>query len=855
MKTGYRRISLGGIILILLMCLCYNVKAQQVVTIKGTLRDSLSQMPLQNASVVLKSAKKGTITDSNGNFQFILPITGKEVVEFSLVGYKTYTQPITIGTDSVIVLNISLVSSANQISNVTVTNKRKKYSNKNNPAVELIRKVIEHKDENRMTAHNFASYKQYERLQVLIDNSENKLMKNKILRKFEFFWKNVDTTKIEGKALVPLYMEETLTENYYRKEPEKSRTDVIAHKKVDYGEFIDTRGVSSYLNRLYEPIDIYENTISLFTTQFISPIANTSPSFYFFYIRDTTDVGTHKEVRMYFTPRNTADFLFRGTLFINLNNYAVTRVHMFVSNNINLNFIRDVQIDLKFKPSNDNRYFLSESDIVANFGLFKKEGNLYGERLFTIENFSTDSIPDYVLSQPSIKPQIGEEYKFEKSDTFWTNNRPDSLSKAEAQVYGYIDSLKNMKSFKRLMNIATLLLAGYTQAGPVEIGPANAFYSFNPVEGFRLRFGGRSTTKLSKRYYFETYGAYGFKDEKFKYFGSFTYSLNNKSVYGFPKHYVRASFQHDTKIPGQELQFVQEDNFLLSFKRGNNDKWLYNDIFRFEYLRELESHLSYTLGLKYWRQKPAGTIEYLKPINNVFFPLEHLTTTELNFTLRWAPNEQFYMGKLYRVPIYNKYPIFTLRYNKGIDGFLGGKYNYDNLSLNIFKRFYVAPFGYSDVNFDAGYVFGKLPFPLLTIHRANQTYSYQLTSYNLMNFLEFVSDHFVSVNIDHYFNGFFLNKIPLVKKLKLREVISAKVLYGGMRDENNPYKNPEQMRFPTTDGVTTTFILDNDPYVEGSVGLANIFKIIRVDLVKRFTYLNHPDVAEWGVRARVKFDF
>jgi hypothetical protein len=167
----------------------------------------------------------------------------------------------------------------------------------------------------------------------------------------------------------------------------------------------------------------------------------------------------------------------------------------------------------------------------------------------------------------------------------------------------------------------------------------------------------------------------------------------------------------------------------------------------------------------------------------------------------------------------------------------------------------VAPFGYSDVNFDAGYVFGKLPFPLLTIHRANQTYSYQLTSYNLMNFLEFVSDHFVSVNIDHYFNGFFLNKIPLVKKLKLREVISAKVLYGGMRDENNPYKNPEQMRFPTTDGVTTTFILDNDPYVEGSVGLANIFKIIRVDLVKRFTYLNHPDVAEWGVRARVKFDF
>ncbi|MBC8032970.1 MAG: carboxypeptidase-like regulatory domain-containing protein, partial [Chitinophagaceae bacterium] len=457
---------------------------------------------------------------------------------------------------------------------------------------------------------------------------------------------------------------------------------------------------------------------------------------------------------------------------------------------------------------------------------------------------------DAVVTVPEPATEAG-------ADSFWVQKRTEPLTSVEQKVYENIDSLQNMRSFKRFMNMATLLLAGYSSFGPWELGPVNAFYSFNPIEGFRLRVGGRTTPKFNKNIYFENYVAYGFKDEKWKYYFAGTYSFNQKSIYSFPLNYVRASYQRDTKIPGQELQFVTEDNFLLSFKRGNNDKWLYNDIARLEYVHEFGKNMSYTFGYKYWKQSPAGSISYAKEVGGVLNPVQDVTTSELSAEFRWAPNEQFYQGKVYRIPFFNKYPIFRFRYIAGIKGLTGGQYNYSNISINIFKRFYLSQLGYADTWVEGGYLTGKVPFPLLTIHRANQTYAYQMNSYNLMNFMEFVSDRYASFNIDYALNGFVFNKIPLLKKLKLREAVSFKIMYGALRDENRPSKNPKDaFKFPTNDlGQTTTFVPDAEPYMEASVGVANIFKLFRVDLVKRLSYLNNPDVAKWGIRTRVRFDF
>lgn len=297
---------------------------------------------------------------------------------------------------------------------------------------------------------------------------------------------------------------------------------------------------------------------------------------------------------------------------------------------------------------------------------------------------------------------------------------------------------------------------------------------------------------------------------------------------------------------------------MLSFKRGKNDKYLYNDFFRFDYVHELKDHFSFSAGLKYWNQDPAGGISYsyYAPSTNQLTFIHNLTTTEITGEIRWAPHEEFYQTKIYRIPIINKYPIFTLDMAAGVKGLLNGDYNYQRLNLRIEKRVYASQFGYADIVTEGGYIFGKLPYPLQTIHRANQTYAYQLYSYNLMNFLEFVSDHYASFNMDYFFNGFFFNRVPLFRRLKLREVISFKALYGGVRDENNPNLHKDQIQYlKDANGVSETYNLGGKPYLEGSVGVANILKFFRVDLVRRFNYLDHPDVAKWGIRARFKFDF
>ncbi len=851
MKTKSGVVKWGFLALFILAGFVQSM-AQTVV--KGKIVDAFSKEPLQYVSVVFKGGR-GTVTDSLGQYTLRSSGNSISVILVSYVGYKTIQRDIIVGKEQTI--DLELETDPKAVYNVTVsTNKRAKYRNKNNPAVDLIKRVIDNKPLNRPEKYEYVEYDQYEKLEVSLSSVPEKLANNRMLRKYQFLFENVDSTKLQGKTLLPVYLEEKLAQKYYRKNPEKTKTIVRGEKRVNYGEYIDNDGVSSYLNRLIMDVDIYDNNIPLFTYQFLSPIADLAPTFYMYYIRDTiTDETGNKLIKMYFTPRNTNDLLFRGNMYITLDgNYAVQKLDMFLSRNVNLNFVRELRVDLDFEKNPDGRYHLSKSNVMAEAAVTKgSSGGFFGERTVSFKNYKiNEAKPDSIYDGPAT-------VKLEKvdklPDTFWEKNRHDTLTATESKVYSNIDSLEKMPSFRRTLALATFLLAGYTSFGPFEMGPAAAFYGFNPVEGFKLRLGGRTTPKLSKRIYFETYGAYGFKDQRWKYFLSTTYSLNNKSIYTFPLKFIRASYQHDTKIPGQELQFVQEDNFFLSFKRGLNDKWIYNDIFKLEYVHEFQNRLSYTLGFRNWRHTPAGSIVYNKFNNGVLESVPSINTSEISAQIRWAPKEQFYQGKVYRIPIINKYPIFTLRYTAGVKGLFNSEYNYQNINLRVEKRVFLSQLGYSDVVLESGYTFGSAPYPLLTIHRANQTYAYQLNSYNLMNFQEFVSDQFAALSIDHHFNGLIFNRIPLLKKLKLRELLTMKVIYGGIRDENNPDKNPDLIKFPVLNGQTTTFSLNRKPYIEGSVGIGNIFKIFRVDLVRRFNYKENPNISTWGVRARFKFDF
>ena len=838
------------IVLVLLAGLVWHTVAAQTRLIRGTVLDSASHQPVANASVTLPNGRRGVLTDAKGNFSYPADKPALKLA-VSAMGFASVT--VTVGEHRAEPLIIYLPKTFELLQDVVVRRKLK-YHNKNNPAVELIRKVIANKAMNGPGADDYDAYRQYEKTRVLLDRIPRLLVDNLLIKKYRFIFENKDTTVIPGKPLVPIYIEEVSSEKYYRKHPKADKKMVLGHKSVDYGEFLDMKGISAVINRLYEDINIYDNTIDAFTMQFMSPVADIAPTFYMYFIRDTVVEDGVKLIHLDFQPRNPEDLLFRGTLYITLDgNYAIRKADLGVAKHVNLNYVREFKVSQDFEKGPGDHYHLRSSDMIALFSVLPRSVGVVGERVVKVDGFSDAPVADSLFRGPAIDSSLNVE---KKPDSFWRQGRPAPLTKMEATIYANTDSLVHMKSYHRLMDYATAFTAGYKSAGPLDVGPIGSFYTFDPPEGQRLKLGARTTPRLNTRYYGESYVAYGTKDNRWKYFGSATYAFNNKSIYTFPLHYLQVSYMNDARALGQENAFAVANNFFTSFSHGDNSKWLYSHLARVSYIQEFSSHFSYTLGMKYWQQAPTDSLHYIyKNMADQPDTVRRLTTGEISASIRWAPHETFIQNKAGRSDVVNRYPIITLQYAKGIRGLFGGQFNYDALHLNIYKRVYISPIGFSDVTLDAGWLGGNLPFPLLVIHPGNPSYFYTENAYNLMNIGEFVSDHYAGLNIDHFFNGFFFNKIPGLKRLRLREVIAGKILYGGLRDENNPAVNPNQMKFPLTNGLLSTYSLGSKPYVEASVGIYNIFTFFRLDLVKRFTYLDHPNISSFGLRISSNFNF
>ena len=828
----------------------YSQTSEKTV-IEGIVVDAKTGLPIAGVSVSFQRTTVGTITDNIGKYSIETKVQADKIA-FSFLGYQTETRSISEG--KVQTINISLKLSSISLDEVIVKPGKSAYKNKNNPAVDLIQKVINNKDLNNKKSFDYLEFKQYDKIQFALSNIPEKFKESKLFGKFRFVFDNIDTTKRIGKSILPLFIKETLSDHFYRKNPEATKEIIRAQKTVNLDEYLDNKGVSANLNYLYQHINIYDNEILFLTNTFVSPIANNAPIFYKYYIVDTLAFDKIKCVRLFFEPRNKTDFLFHGHLYITLDSsYAVCKIDIGINKKMNIDWVKDISIVQDFSKFGMKSWLLSKDEISIDFGIMKNLLGLYGQR--------TISYKDYKINEPIDKKVFAGPAEVEKLDRsadssgFWEANRYVPLSKSENGVYLTIDSIKKIPAFNRGMNIITLLTTGYLNLGKTEIGPDESFYSFNPVEGSRFRFGGRTTAALSKRITYEGYVAYGLNDRIFKYNAGITYSLTPRTIYQFPVKSIKLSYQNDLKIPGQELQFTQGDNLFLSLKRGVNDKFLLNNTIRAEYLNEFDNHFSYMLGCSITRQSTEGNLHFTYNDSTLLANyIPAITISELYVNLRYAPNEKFYQGKLYRDPLPGKYPVIQLRIAGGLKS-INNDYNYLRLQFDISRRYYLSVLGYTDVSFEAGKVIGKVPFPLLFIHNANQTYSYQKDSYNLMNFLEFVSDQYVSLNIDHSFNGFFFNKIPLLKKLKLREVVSCKVLYGGITRNNNPDYQSTLFKFPSDiNGMPLTYSFGNQPYIEASFGVTNIFKIFRVDLIKRFTYLNHPNISGLGVRVQFRFD-
>lgn len=846
----------------LFLFLNFSLSAQNSTSARGVVIDAQSGESLPFATVQFVGKNMGGTTDLEGRFS--VQVEGPATqLKISFMGYQTQTIDLKAGQANNN-LSVRLEEATNTLKEVVVRNE--KYRNKNNPAVELIREVIDHKEQNRREGLDFFSLEQYEKVEFALNNVDDKLRKGFLFRNAQFVFDYADTSST-GVVSLPFYLYERLADVYYRKNPSDEKSFVKGERSTTLPiPFLDEQGIASYVQNMYQHVDIYDNKINLATVEFISPLSPIAPNIYRFYLQDTSQMKEVQVVRLYFAPRNKGDLAFEGSMWIALDgSYAVRKIELGVPKNINLNWVSDLAVEQEFDwvqsanptTGDTRRLMLSQDAVVMNFGVTKDTSSrgLIGRKTTTYRNYTLNQpLPDQFFKISGNVRYVDNAAA--QTDQFWVANRHVALNARERGIQETIDTLNNYRPYKRLMAIGRILFEGYHGVGGVDIGPVNTFYSFNPVEGFRGRLGGRTNLKFSRDLMFEGYAAYGTKDQRWKGYIGATYSFSNSAVRRFPLDQVRLWYQDDIQIPGLDLQFIQEDNFLLSFKRGVNDKMIYNRTFGAEYLKEFQSGFSYAFGFKNQRQLTAGALrfEYGNPESPQYLP--EIKTTEFNVHLRYAPNEKFYQGATYRTPILNKYPVFNLWYTYGGKDLLGGMYDFHTVQAKVEKTVYLAPLGWSQVVLDAGRTFGTVPFPLLTVHRANQTYAYQLESYNLMNFLEFVSDKYASVNVTHTFGGFFFNRIPLLRRLKWREMLSFKALWGGLDEANRPTADNGLLHFPTdANGTPLTYTLEKQPYMEASVGIGNIFKLLRVDYVRRLNYLDHPNAPSWGIRARVKVEF
>jgi hypothetical protein len=836
-------------VLLFTSCCCFSQDSASYITkISGKVVNATTGLPLASVSVRILGSNAGTSTNRSGEFNLSAKGVYKLAV-FDFIGYQKVTKEIRAGQTTVFTVRLHIGQTQLEEVEITAGTHSKRYRNKGNPAVSLIEQVINHKMRNRPESVDYLQYDQYERIGLSLYNLSSRFINGKFFSKYKFM---LDTTQVisgQVKTTLPVFFNEKLSQYYYRKDPEKSISILTAQKQTDIIKFIDTAGLDIYLNRLYgNKIDIYDNNIFIIANQFLSPIADHAPDFYKFFIVDTIQSGKQKLIELNFTPRNKGDLLFEGKILVTLDgNYAVASCELNVNRQININFMRSLKVNLDFIPDSNAHYYLKKSDVKADFGLFKNKGAaVLGERSVFYSSYKINQphAAEFYLGK-SVQTQTGNQ---QQDTTFWARHRTDTLTSQQILVYTHMNRLENMPSFKRTTWIASTLVGGYADLGPVGIGPVGGFYSHSSVEGSRFQVGGRTTPKFNQSVYLQGYTAYGTLDQKFKYYLGAYFTLNKTPFYRFPNNYLRISYLYDINVPAYNYFISNQQAALSSFHTGKSEFFLYSKIFSLDYVKDFENHFSFAVTLRNWNQQAAGTLLYQHndPENTA---VNNLTTTEAGVRLRYAPHEQILQGTQYRRTVYSKYPIFNLQINHGFKGALNGSYNFTDINMNIAKRFYLSQLGYTDMTLLGNYLVGKVPFPLLNISPANQSVAYEPDAYNTMDYLEFVSDHYAGVNLTQSFNGFFLNKIPLIDHLKWREYLSFKALYGGLRKENNPLYSTDLYKFPLpANGTNGTYALGKVPYLEAGVGVGNIFKIIRIDMIKRFNYLNHPNIPAYTVK-------
>ncbi|HEY9005690.1 DUF5686 and carboxypeptidase-like regulatory domain-containing protein [Ohtaekwangia sp.] len=806
----------------------------QDTVVKGKITDANSGDPIPFVNVIYQGTAIGTTTDFNGNYTIHTDAPGDTIVA-SYIGYKPRKKAVPKGGTQIV--NFQLGEDATQLQEIVINAGE-------NPAYAILRNVMRSKNKNDKRRLATYEYDTYTKVEIDVDNITDKFRERKIIKKITQVLDSVDRMAGEdGKPILPIFISESISKFYYRENPQ-ARYENILKSKVNGIGIQDGTLVTQLVGSSFQEYNFYQNWIEIVTKYFVSPIADGWRLYYDYDLTDSVYIGDDYCYRLDFTPKSPQDLAFNGTIWITKNEYALKQIDVTVNKQANLNFVEKIKIQQELEKTSEGPWLPVKNRILIDVSeLTNTSAGMLAKFYTSNKNFVLNKVHEPTFYDHTIVME--EDARMNEQEEYWDTLRHEPLTETEKNVYKMIDTLQTIPAVKTYIDIIKIFVNGYYDAGKLYIGPYIGVFAVNNIEGFRLQAGFKTSIDFSNKWVFRGQLGYGFKDEKLKYAASAQYIFSKDK-------WTTISFRTRSDIGrvGVDDEALADNFiFLAAQKWGIYRRGYYFDESRLNFQRELFRGFTQRIAIRQMSVRPHFNFGWYNQPEDQSSVLTDFRTTEIIVESRFARDELFLQDDNERISLGTvKWPIITLRYTRGVKGVFNSDFDYTKLKLSVVKRIKFGPLGVGYLHTTGEYTFGTAAYPLLTPHLGNQSLLYTIVTYNLMDYGEFVSDRYASLQYQHHFEGFLLNRVPLMRKLKWRLVGSANMIYGGLSAQNRKIIPEDNSATPKYRQVRS--FDRNKPYIEVSYGVENIFRFMRVDFVHRLSYLDksvNPDVRKFGV--------
>ena len=809
----------------------------------GMVLDEFNE-PVAFANVIFKNSTEGTITNDDGRFYMESDASYKTLI-ISFIGYED--KEITLASKVNYNMKVTLQESTEQLNEVVVISG--KQSKKNNPAVDILRKIWAKKRQNGIRQFKQYSFDKYEKVEFDLNTIDSALMKRKIFKGLEFVFQDLDTSRITGKTYLPIFLSETFSQvngdNLLKEEKEK----ILGNKNSG---FDNNQAIIAFVDDLYQDYDIYNNYLKFFDKSFTSPLSRTGVDTYNYALRDSAFIDNKWCYNIVYYPRRKNELTFKGDFWVNDSTYAIKNINLEVTKSANINWVKDIYIEQEFDVVSDSVFLLKRDYMLSDFSFQKKEKSrgVYGKRTTVYNNYVFDKEKPkefYRKERNPFDPSV-----MNQDSTFWSRNRLESLNKDEKGIYQLLDTLKTVPKFKSYYNLISILGSGYVEIDKwnMDIGSVYDVFGYNDAEGPRVRLGARTYFGENDTWRLEGYMAYGFTDKKFKHgiSGKFLLDKNSRLI-------VSGGHRRDIEQLGVSLTATNDvlgrsiaSSSVLTV--GANNKLTNINLSAFSLEAEPITNLRIGMGATFRTLSSAlpvdFSLDYIDPTSPTGEIASEIKQLDVNALLIYTPGKRTIGYGVERRDINDTYSTLLLNYTRGIQGTLDSDFNYDKLQFSYSQPWQVGGFGRLFSTIELGKTFGDVPLGLLNVIPGNQTLFTNYGTFANMDFYEFVTDTYAALHLEHNFNGRLFSRIPFMRKLNLREIVGLRGVWGQLSDSNIALSSPTNIPLISP---------DERIYYEYYVGIGNIFKVFRIDFNFRGNYLDTPEARPFAITGTFGFNF